>query len=135
MAVVPFPSYRNQPGQNVMQIRAKTKTGAVEFNAEPGESILYAGLRNGVPLPYECATGTCGTCKARRGTGEVNVSWAQAPGASFIKAERGDFADVPGHPAVRARHRDPRGGRSRQGAEASAGARSRPDRAHRAPDA
>lgn len=91
MAVVPFPSYRNQPEQNSMLIRAKTKTGAVEFNAEPGESILYAGLRNGVPLPYECATGTCGTCKGRRGTGEVNVTWAQAPGASFIKAERGDF--------------------------------------------
>jgi toluene monooxygenase electron transfer component len=91
MAVVPFPSYSKQPGQTSMLIRAKTKNGAVEFNAEPGESILYAGLRNGVPLPYECATGTCGTCKARRGSGDVQVTWTQAPGASYIKAERGDF--------------------------------------------
>jgi toluene monooxygenase electron transfer component len=91
MPVVPFPSYPSQPGRSSMLIRAKTKTGAVEFNVEPGESILYAGLRSGVPLPYECATGTCGTCKGRGGAGDVQVAWPQAPGASYIKAERGDF--------------------------------------------
>lgn len=91
MTVVPFPTSSEQSGQDPMLIRAKTKTGAVEFNAAPGESILYAGLRNGLPLPYECATGTCGTCKARRGSGDVQITWPQAPGASYIKAERGDF--------------------------------------------
>lgn len=91
MAVVPFPSCANQPGRASMLIRAKSKTGAVEFTAEPGESILYAGLRNGVGLPYECATGTCGTCKGRRASGDIAVTWPQAPGAGYIKAERGDF--------------------------------------------
>lgn len=91
MPVVPIHAFRRQPEQDRMLIRAKSKTGMVEFEAAPGEPILYAGLRNGVPLPYECATGTCGTCKARRVSGEVTTSWPEAPGASYLKPARNEF--------------------------------------------
>jgi toluene monooxygenase electron transfer component len=91
MSVVPFSALRLQSGQARMQIQAKTKTGAVSFETTPGESLLYAGLRNGIPLPYECATGTCGTCKARRTSGDISQLWPDAPGARYLKAERNEF--------------------------------------------
>jgi len=33
------------------------------FSAKPGETILEAGLRQGVRLPYLCRDGACGACK------------------------------------------------------------------------
>ena len=91
MPVVPFSAYRLQSEQRRMHIQAKTKSGAISFEVTPSESILYAGLRSGLPLPYECATGTCGTCKARRVSGEVTQLWPEAPGARYLKAERNEF--------------------------------------------
>jgi len=56
-----------------------------------GENLLYAGLRSGLPLPYECATGTCGTCKARVRSGAVADAWPQAPGKAKLKTGQGDI--------------------------------------------
>lgn len=55
------------------------------FECAPGERLLYAGLRAGFALPHECATGTCGTCKAKVVSGEVELAWPQAPGLKFLK--------------------------------------------------
>lgn len=74
-----------------MKIRVRTKQDNYEFECAEGQRILYAGLSAGVPLPYECATGTCGTCKARAKPGTVTPLWPQAPGASYLKPERGEF--------------------------------------------
>ena len=74
-----------------MQIEIEKKDQTWRFDAEPGESILYAGLRAGVPLPYECATGTCGTCRARVKEGEVDEGWPEAPGKKRFKPERRDI--------------------------------------------
>ncbi|MCF3948751.1 2Fe-2S iron-sulfur cluster-binding protein [Acidiphilium iwatense] len=63
-----------------MQVRITLKKVEHQFSAEPGERLLYAGLRHGVPLAYECATGTCGTCKAVRVTGTIKNLWLDAPG-------------------------------------------------------
>ncbi|MBV9521339.1 MAG: 2Fe-2S iron-sulfur cluster binding domain-containing protein [Alphaproteobacteria bacterium] len=71
-----------------MLIDAKTKKSAVSFSAQPQEPLLYAGLRAGVALPYECATGTCGTCKARRLSGVLINDWSDAPGRQYLKADR-----------------------------------------------
>lgn len=30
-----------------------------------GERLLFAGLRSGLDLPYECASGVCGSCQAQ----------------------------------------------------------------------
>lgn len=74
-----------------MRIQVNARNRAFEFEAAEGEKILYAGLRAQAGLPYECATGTCGTCKARLVDGRVDDAWPQAPGRKFIKPERGEF--------------------------------------------
>lgn len=55
------------------------------FECAPDERLLYAGLRAGMPLPHECATGTCGTCKAKIVSGDVALAWPGAPGLKYLK--------------------------------------------------
>jgi toluene monooxygenase electron transfer component len=69
-----------------VKIVVTARSGAVEFACEPGEKILHAGLRSGVELPYECGTGTCGTCKARLVSGRVESEWPDAPGGRYLKS-------------------------------------------------
>ena len=73
-----------------MTITLQTKSGEFRIQAAPDEPVLRAGLRAGIRLPYECATGTCGTCRARVMTGDVGFGWEEAPGAAKIKREKGD---------------------------------------------
>jgi CDP-4-dehydro-6-deoxyglucose reductase len=42
------------------------------FEAEPGETLLGAALRQGVGLPYGCRDGKCGSCAARLIEGRVD---------------------------------------------------------------
>jgi len=70
-----------------MKIVVTARNGTRDFECEPGEKILHAGLRSGVELPYECATGTCGTCKARMTSGRVESHWPEAPGRKYFKSE------------------------------------------------
>ena len=70
-----------------MRISVTSRSGVADFECAPGEKILHAGLRSGVPLPYECGTGTCGTCKARLLDGRVESSWPDAPGGRYLKSE------------------------------------------------
>jgi toluene monooxygenase electron transfer component len=73
-----------------VRARGKAETFA-DFACSEGESILHAGLRAGVNLPYECASGTCGTCKAALVEGEIVCDWPQAPGHKTVKADRSEF--------------------------------------------
>jgi CDP-4-dehydro-6-deoxyglucose reductase len=41
------------------------------FEIVGNESLLEAGLRAGMPMPYGCSNGTCGDCKCRVVNGEV----------------------------------------------------------------
>jgi toluene monooxygenase electron transfer component len=70
-----------------MKVVVTARNGTGEFECEPGEKILHAGLRAGLELPYECATGTCGTCKARLASGRVESEWPEAPGRKYFKTE------------------------------------------------
>ena len=74
-----------------MRIQANARNRGYDFDALPGEKILYAGLRAGIDLPYECATGTCGTCKAKMISGRVRDGWPQAPGKRFVKPALNEF--------------------------------------------
>ena len=68
-----------------MKVLFKTKRNSEEIEINQGESILYAGLRAGLELPYECASGTCGTCQAMYlGENSIIDNWANAPGKKFI---------------------------------------------------
>src|SRR5271168_4118092 len=74
-----------------MQITVQSKNGELAFDCGDRELILHAGLRQGINLPFECATGTCGTCRARVVAGEVDVGWKEAPGGARLKPEKGDI--------------------------------------------
>jgi toluene monooxygenase electron transfer component len=73
-----------------MKIQINARNRAHHFDAEPDENILYAGLGEAVALAYECASGTCGTCKARLVSGEIEDAWPEAPGRKFAKGA-GEF--------------------------------------------
>src|SRR6516164_1778576 len=81
-------SRSNTASRPTALIEARSKASSAAFTAEPREPLLYAALRAGVAIPYECATGTCGTCKARRMAGVVIGDWAQAPGNAYLRVER-----------------------------------------------
>jgi toluene monooxygenase electron transfer component len=70
-----------------VKIVVAARSGTCEFECEPGEKILHAGLRSGFELPYECSTGTCGTCKAKLVSGRVESAWPEAPGGQYLKSE------------------------------------------------
>src|SRR5687767_6024045 len=70
-----------------MNVVVTARNGTRDFPCEPGEKILLAGLRHGVELSYECATGTCGTCKARLVSGRVESAWTDAPGRKYCKSD------------------------------------------------
>ena len=68
-----------------MRIQLSARNRAFQFDAAPDVRILYSGLAAGINLPYECGTGTCGTCKARLITGEVADLWPEASGRKLLK--------------------------------------------------
>ena len=74
-----------------MKITVQSNNGEFSFDCGERESILYAGLRQALSLPFECATGTCGTCRARLTAGEVDIRWKDAPGGARLKPEKGDI--------------------------------------------
>jgi len=84
---IAFSAPRSAPRKAAL-IEARSKTSSCAFYAEPQEPLLYAALRAGVAVPYECATGTCGTCKARRIAGVIVGDWGEAPGKVYLRPDR-----------------------------------------------
>jgi len=62
------------------------ESSETRFTAEPGETILDAGLRQGSILPYSCRNGTCSSCKATLVSG--NITYADADPAALTAADR-----------------------------------------------
>ena len=74
-----------------MKIQVNAKNRTHHFDAGENDLILLAGLCNAIDLPYECSTGTCGTCKAKLLEGKVDDKWPQAPGHKYLKPGSGEF--------------------------------------------
>ena len=65
----------------MITVSVSDRAGAsAAYHVRPGERLLHAGLAAGIGLPYECATGTCGSCKATVLEGSVRTLWDEAPG-------------------------------------------------------
>ncbi len=60
-----------------------------EYPCDHDDTILRAGLRAGLGLPYDCNVGGCGSCKISVLDGEFDVLWADAPGLSPRDRKRG----------------------------------------------
>jgi toluene monooxygenase electron transfer component len=68
-----------------MKIQVNARNRAHHFDASPADKILHAGLASAIGLPYECGSGTCGTCKARLLSGDIEDHWPEAPGRKYLK--------------------------------------------------
>jgi CDP-4-dehydro-6-deoxyglucose reductase len=64
------------------------RPGDAAVTMRPGETILEAGLRNGLALPFECRSGGCGVCKCTIVQGTVDYGAYQE--SALTEAERRD---------------------------------------------
>lgn len=55
------------------------------FSVEDGETLLAAGLRHGLALPFGCQSGGCGSCRVRLVSGEIDYPF---PPPALSAAER-----------------------------------------------
>ncbi len=55
-----------------MSYKITVRPSGHNFEAEPSETLLQAGLRAGLNLGHSCATGSCGDCRARLLAGEIS---------------------------------------------------------------
>ena len=51
-------------------VRISTVDGDA-FDVEPDEIVLDAAIRQGVPIPYSCRSGTCRTCLSKVLSGRI----------------------------------------------------------------
>jgi toluene monooxygenase electron transfer component len=67
-----------------MMPRISIQSGQETVTIECGldETLLLAGLRAGIGLPYQCCSGICGSCRFEIAAGEVQSQWLDAPGLS-----------------------------------------------------
>jgi CDP-4-dehydro-6-deoxyglucose reductase len=54
-----------------MTWRVRLEPGGRECEIGPHDTVLEAGLRAGLSLPYRCSNGTCGECRGRVLAGEL----------------------------------------------------------------
>ena len=59
------------------------------FSTDEGETILAAGIRQGVSLPYGCKDGACGSCKCKKISGDVRMADYQAKALSADELAQG----------------------------------------------
>lgn len=67
-------------------VRVAAGASRAEFESASCERVLHAALRAGFDLPHECATGTCGTCRATITAGNATALWPEAPGTAKLRA-------------------------------------------------
>lgn len=63
------------------------KTGQ-EFHCRKQDTILRAALRSGIGFPYECNSGSCGTCMFEIIAGSLEEQWPDSPGLSRRAREK-----------------------------------------------
>lgn len=64
---------KGKPAEFAIRVHPDEKTVTARF----GETILDAGLRSGLDLPYDCRNGGCGACKCAVLIGEVDPGMYQ----------------------------------------------------------
>jgi CDP-4-dehydro-6-deoxyglucose reductase len=54
-----------------MSFQISVQPSGRQFEVQAGETILAAGIRQGIGLPYGCKDGACGSCKCKKISGTV----------------------------------------------------------------
>ncbi|AFL75711.1 CDP-6-deoxy-delta-3,4-glucoseen reductase [Thiocystis violascens] len=63
-----------------MRFKIQIESDDRTFEADPGETLLSAALRQGVGLPYGCRNGQCGSCAAQLLAGSIRYPSGQTEG-------------------------------------------------------
>lgn len=74
-----------------MNVKIHTKNSSYALQTEGRTSVLLDALAQGIDLPYACATGTCGSCKATLISGQVDDNWPDALGKDKLKVNSGEL--------------------------------------------
>ena len=72
-----------------MSFKISVQPSGREFEAESDETLLAAGLRQGIGLPYGCKDGACGSCKCKKLSGTVVHGEHQAKALSADEEAQG----------------------------------------------
>lgn len=72
-----------------MSFQITVQPSGRSFQAEVGEGILAAGIRQGIGLPYGCKDGACGSCKCKKLEGTVTHGPHQAKALSEAEEAQG----------------------------------------------
>lgn len=77
---MPGPSGRAPAAGASAIYRVEIAGAPATFECAADDTLLRAGLRAGLGMPYECNVGSCGTCKVELASGRVEAAWPEAPG-------------------------------------------------------
>jgi CDP-4-dehydro-6-deoxyglucose reductase len=69
-----------------------------EFSVEGEETILAAGIRQGIGLPYGCKDGACGSCKCKKLSGMVSHGPHQSKALSELEESQDFILTCCAHP-------------------------------------
>lgn len=71
------------------QFRISIEPSGRRFTAAADETILAAGIRQGINMPYGCKDGACGSCKCKKLNGSVTQGAHQSKALSDQEATEG----------------------------------------------
>ena len=72
-----------------MAFQVSVQPSGRSFSVDSGETLLSAGIRQGVGLPYGCKDGACGSCKCLKVSGDVQMGAYQAKALSEEELAKG----------------------------------------------
>ena len=72
-----------------MSFQISVQPSGRTFSADSSETLLAAGIRQGIGLPYGCKDGACGSCKCKKISGEVTHGKHQEKALSPEEAANG----------------------------------------------
>ncbi len=81
-----------------MTYTVEVRPSGHRFEVAEGETVLTAGLRSGIGLPYGCRNGACGSCRGRVVEGHVRHDAHQAGALSAEDEARGFSLFCSAHP-------------------------------------
>lgn len=82
-----------------MSFNVTVQPSGRSFSAEADETLLSAGIRQGVGLPYGCKDGACGTCKCKMTEGHVTHGPHLSKALSEAEEAEGYVLTCCAHPA------------------------------------
>jgi len=93
------PGKAPEPGHTECEVTVVLDGVTRSYTLEKGkESILEAGLKAGIELPYSCKSGVCSTCRAKLTVGEVDMDVNFA--LEDYEVARGFVLTCQSHPAT-----------------------------------